>query len=392
MVEVVSDPPDRGFSVNDEGDVEWNDARFPMFFIGLGVIAGIGVALSPDSRPIVIAIGLVVLAVSPWVLALVGRAPGDGLFVAMVLAPIAVLILLGETLGLVDLDGGAAQIILMLMIGIVGQMAGSGSRNVVIGTVIASLALVSVGAIVRGDPLDFAPWWIGILLAATAGRAFRSSVLRQEELRLAQAQLTEQEMTEERRRIAREVHDIVAHTMSVTMLHLTAARLALHEDPQAAEEALLEAEKNGRASMDDIRRVVRLLRSDESSLAAALPDDADLEALVERYREAGPDVFFEQSGDPGRLAPAARLAVYRVVQESLSNAVRHGSGEIRASVRHGDTATDIEVVNGASLNGKSSRGAGTTGMAERVEALGGTLEIGPDVAGSRWRVRARIPT
>lgn len=311
------------------------------------------------------------------------------MFVGLVLVPVGVLIVGGERLGLVDLDGGAAQLVLMLPIAISGQVAAvAADRSVVFTTLGASLVL-ALGALLRPYPFDFAPWWVGILLAAGAGRAFRSSVLRQHELARAQSKLAQQTLRDERARIAREVHDIVAHTMSVTMLHLTAARLAMSNDPAGAEDALAEAERHGRSSMDDIRRVVRLLRTNESSLSAALPDDADVAVLVERYQAAGRQISLTEDGFIA-LSPAARLAVYRIVQEGLSNAVRHGTGRVELVIRHAPEETSISIDNAAGEGFPSRDGAGLVGMRERIGALEGSLSSGPDGAGG-WRLRARIP-
>lgn len=383
-------PRDPSLYVDEYGAVEWIDNRFPMFFIAMGLVAALAVGLSPAGAPVAIAVGLVVVSISPWALSLVGVRLPDWLFVSMVLVPVGVLIVLGEPLDLVDLDSGGSQLVLMLAIGIAGQIAAVGTPRQVRVTAAAGYAIIVTGGIVRGSPLDFLPWIIGITLAIGGAKAFRRSLEYFHELRLAQQKLSDQHMADERRRIAREVHDIVAHTMSVTMLHLTAARMALGRDPDAAEEALVEAERHGRASMQDIRRVVRLLREEESVVAVALPDDTDIPALVERYRAAGSDVDLRFDGAIDGLAPASRLAVYRIVQESLSNASRHGHDPVEVVVANGGGRTEIDVTNAAEPDRPRGTGAGLTGMRERAEALGGTFSAGLD--DRRWRVHARIPS
>ena len=377
-------------TVDESGIPQWVDRRFPMLFIVLGVISAVAVGTSPGDRSVVFAVAMVLVAISPWMLSLVGVRLPDPWFAATVLAPIGFLAIAGESLGLVDLDGGTPQLTLMLAVGIVGQVAAVGSVRLVATTTASALAIVLVGSVVRGD-LDFAPWWVGILLAAGGGRAFRSSVVRLAELRVAQQALADQYLLEERRRIAREVHDIVAHTMSVTMLHITAARLALERDPGAARAALEEAERSGRASLDDIRGIVRLLRTDESPVAAAPPTDADLAALVDRYRAAGTSIDLDGGLAMGVLSADRRLATYRILQESLSNAVRHGAGEIAARVDTGDGHITVTVTNAARPDPDPRPGAGLVGMRERAEALGGTFEAGPGHDGG-WCVCARIPT
>lgn len=387
----VDDPVPAGLTINDDGELRWSDLRFPALFVGMGVVAMVSIGLSPAERTPVFAIALVLLAVTPWILAMFDRILSDLPFVSLVLAPIWFLITFGETLEIVDLDGGSAQLVLMLLIGLVGQVAAVADRNRTAIVVGATLAVVVSGAIARGDPLDFGPWVVGILLAAGGGRAFRNSFFRLVELRQAQAELADQRIAEERRRIAREVHDIVAHTMSVTMLHLTAARMAVRSNPDAAEEALIEAERHGRSSMDDIRRVVRLLRTDESAVDAALPTDADLAGLIDQFRSAGSTVNAALDADVADCTGPVRLTLFRVVQESLSNAVRHGAGPIDVSTATRDGELRIVVANDVVPGRREGAGTGIEGMSERVTAVGGRLDAGPDAAG-RWLVDARIPT
>src|SRR5207237_7269040 len=126
-----------------------------------------------------------------------------------------------------------------------------------------------------------------------------------------------------RQRIAREIHDVVAHSLAVTMLHLTGARLALHRDPKEAEQALLEAERLGRESLAEIRRTVGLLAPEGTGTAAPMPTAVDIPQLVREFEAAGLDVDFELTCDAHALARATGLGLYRVAQESLSKAVWH---------------------------------------------------------------------
>lgn len=370
------------------------DRVFPLLFVGLGAVAALGIALEADGRNSWIAVALVAVSVSPWVLSVLGVHLRDPMYAAVVIAPVGVIVVLGKPLGVVDLDEGWPQLVNMLLIGITGQIATFGTSRLAWTTTATAVAIVVVGAVVRGQPLDYTPWLAGVILAVGGGRAFRANVVHTAQLRRAQEALAQQLVIDERRRIAREVHDIVAHTMSVTMLHLTAARLAVRGDPDAAEAALAEAERHGRASMDDIRGVVRLLRTDESAVAPALPDAAALTDLVAGYVTAGSDVRLDVHGPVSALQPNQRLAVYRVVQESLSNAVRHGRDPIDVRVACSADAVEVEVRNdlagdGADRPADRRPGAGLAGMAERVEALGGAFCAGPQ--GNRWRVHARIP-
>ena len=198
--------------------------------------------------------------------------------------------------------------------------------------------------------------------------------------------------TNERQRIAREVHDVIAHSLTVTMLHLTAARLAVGRgDSAAATEALEEAEKAGRTSLSEIRNTVGLLRIDGSEPDnAPLPAAADVPALVEGYRAAGVDVSLDLQGDLGDVEPAAGLALYRIVQESLTNAGRHAPGaHTTVHIELGPPLkVDVQTKGGAPSIERGS-GMGLAGMAERAAALGGLFEAGQ--SGNGWRVAATLP-
>jgi signal transduction histidine kinase len=259
-------------------------------------------------------------------------------------------------------------------------------------------------------------WWIGvsigILLPLTAmgmedGTGERARVLLigcafmlllAVVIRLVQAltnlerERSGQVIAEERRRIAGEVHDVVGHTMSVTMLHLTSARLALRTDPDAAVAALDEAERQGRQSMNDIRSVVRLLRADDAPPHLAPAQSADIATLVDQYRKGGADITLDVEPAAGELPATASLTAYRVVQEGLNNAVRHGSGPIAVTMCDTGDAVEIVITNPVRhLSANRHDGSGLNGMRDRLTALEGTLDVGPVPDRSAWRLHARIP-
>jgi signal transduction histidine kinase len=236
------------------------------------------------------------------------------------------------------------------------------------------------------------------------------------ELRSKQALVASEAAADERRRLAREIHDVIAHSMTVTMLHVSGARLALQDDPPSVTEALDalgEAERQGRQSLADIRRTVGLLAIDapgESQLAAPLPAASDIPALVAGFADAGLSVALRSDGDLSTVPPTIGLAAYRVVQESLANAAKHAPGaEVAIDLRvcHGvwplssfsavtgkTGRVDVEVSNAAPtlsapLMEVPPGGLGVSGMSERVRALGGRLSAGPE--GRGWRVCARLP-
>lgn len=198
---------------------------------------------------------------------------------------------------------------------------------------------------------------------------------------------------DERQRIAREIHDLVAHSMSVTLLQLSGARRALLDDEVAeADAALADAERVGRTAMAEIRRAVGLLADGPGSLRP-MPQGEDIETLVGSFREAGLKVNLEISGRVDTVRDAAGLALYRIVQESLSNVVKHAPGE-EASVRIDvkETVVRTTVCNKlasasthAPLTGVADgAGRGVMGMMARAESLGGHVTAGYD--GATWRV------
>lgn len=204
-------------------------------------------------------------------------------------------------------------------------------------------------------------------------------------------QLARRMLADEQRRLAGEVHDVVGHTLSASLLHLSAAQLAIRDDPDAAIASLQRAEEHGRRSMQDIGSVVRLLRADEAATSPPSPQLDDLPALVDRFRAAGADI--SDTGSAGRLPVTAALTVYRIVQEGLTNAVRHGTGTINLDIVRDEAAVRVTICNDrADRTAPTASGHGLVGMRERVAAVGGSLEVGLTPGGDRWRLLARIPT
>jgi signal transduction histidine kinase len=250
-----------------------------------------------------------------------------------------------------------------------------------------------VGLEVAGRYSGSLPYVIGIVISWAWGFAIRAHTLLVAQLRAAQAGLAERAAADERQRIAREIHDVIAHSLAVTMLHLTGARLALRRDPEEAEEALLEAERLGRESLAEIRRTVGLLAPEGTGTAAPMPAATDIAQLVHEFEAAGLDVDFELTGDPGALPPATGLGLYRVAQESLSNVVRHAPGtHTTMSLRVGDEVVSMHVRNRlahTSAAPATDGGLGVRGMQERVTLLGGELRAGSD--GDAWCVDVELP-
>ncbi len=263
--------------------------------------------------------------------------------------------------------------------------AGSPAWSVAVPVAI-SLVLISQGV---GQP-DFGA---RVMLVGLGTLGMILVFLRILEDRLAiERQLAGHSLADERRRLAGDVHDVVGHTLSASMLHTAAARLSVRSDPDAAIASLERAEQQGRRSMDDIRSVVRLLRDDPGTNPPA-PLAGELPELVESLRTAGADIAYSATGRLDEVPVAAALTVYRVVQEGLTNAVRHGTGTIAVTVRIDAADVDVEIANDRPVRrAATAPGSGLVGMRERVEAIGGTLEVGGANGNGRWVLRARIPT
>jgi signal transduction histidine kinase len=200
-------------------------------------------------------------------------------------------------------------------------------------------------------------------------------------------------VTEERQRIARELHDIIAHSVSVMTMQTGAVRRLLLPDQVRERESLLSVEQTGRDAMSEMRRLVGLLKEEDSAAAySPQPGMQSLDALIATVREAGLSVDVAFEGEPHDLPPGVDLTAFRVVQESLTNALKH-AGPARAWVRVGWAAGElrIEVGNdGHSRPHGPHTGFGHAGMRERLSLYGGRLESGPSTDGG-YVVRAYLP-
>jgi len=347
------------------------------------VSAALGVALQRDAIvPPQWPLALAILAASPWLLELAGVQLPKIVFS---------LIVLGAVLALVvnPVNGDIAPFFLIFL---VVRFAVLDSRGEVIAITLASSA-VMVAVELTGRYTGAFVWVLGFGLVGASGYAFQVQFRLLDQERKAQAELTQRAAADERQRIAREIHDVVAHSLAVTMLHLTGARLALHRDPKEAEEALLEAERLGRESLAEIRRTVGLLAPEGTGTGTPMPTAADIPQLVREFGAAGLDVDFELAGDPHSLTPATGLGLYRVAQESLSNVVRHAPGtHTTMSLCVADEMVSLRVRNRLATSTRvegSDGGLGVRGMQERVTLLGGELRAGPD--GDSWCVDVELP-
>jgi signal transduction histidine kinase len=211
-----------------------------------------------------------------------------------------------------------------------------------------------------------------------------------------QAALAAQAVADERRRIARELHDVVAHHMSVIGVLATGARRVLDRDPAAADEALHTIEDTSRSTLREMRRLLDVLRTEEEPGAELAPQPglAGIETLVEQVREAGLPVRLAVEGEPVALDPGVALSVYRIVQEALTNTVKHAGAAV-ATVElcfrpDGLTVQVGDDGRGPAPGAERGVGHGLVGMRERVALYGGTLRTGPRPGGG-FCVHATIP-
>ena len=262
---------------------------------------------------------------------------------------------------------------------------------------LAVAAPIVVGAIETSGNLGVGIWVVGVAFPWLIGRAIHRQTQLAAALESTRRELAEQAMLEERRRIARDVHDFVGHGLAAVMLQVTRARHVLRRDPDAAEEALRTAEDVGRRSMRELRRTVAFLRSDEEDgVAPPVPVADEIPGLVSEARAAGVDAELQLRGELGRLEPGVGLALYRIAQEALANSARHAP--------HARTTLTVEVGDGeatlvadtvgpvapvAPAGDREGRSYGVVGMRERATAVGGSLSAGPTVEG--WRVSCRLP-
>ncbi|QTX06081.1 sensor histidine kinase [Agromyces archimandritae] len=290
----------------------------------------------------------------------------------------------------------------------------AGLASAVLGAVAAAvyLGVVQLGLVTDGAPqsgLGMLMWGTLVFIASvslfalawTAGLVVRTvrasrAAKRNEELARRDRTLAEYRMVveQERSRIARDMHDVVAHSLAVVIAQADGARFAAAAKPEAAVDALGTIAGVARGALGDVRMLLAELRHDEGG--APQPVIEDLELLLDQLRAAGLDVRAETHGDPVELPTGHQIAVYRIVQEALTNALRHGDTEEPVELRFDWDGAGVSVTVASALKEDGRQpgppGAlrhGIPGMRERAQLTGGTLHAEP--AGGRFVVRARIP-
>jgi signal transduction histidine kinase len=254
---------------------------------------------------------------------------------------------------------------------------------------------VTVGTVAGNMVIFVTVWLVGDNLQARRAtvEALQERAERAEQTRAVEA---ERAVAEERTRIARDLHDVVAHSMSVMVVQATAARRVLDREPEQAAAALDAIESTGRQALTEMRRLLGVLRDDRSEPAALAPQPSidGLSSLVDQFVEAGLPATLELAGPVRELPAGVGLSAYRIVQEALTNALKHAgpASKVEVKVRYGDVDVEVEVLDdgrGAASSG-TDRGHGLLGMRERVDVCGGELRTGPR-SGGGFAVRARLP-
>ena len=330
-------------------------------------------------------IAFLVLAVLPFLVDV--RYPGERRSPA--LSSAAIVLVLAATTALLLAEPAAHDVAGFLFVILAARVAAEAPTPVGIGVTVVAMAILAVLALL-GVTATPASLLVGTAFAWFAGYEVRSQQRLMAQLVKAQSALADQAAATERQRIAREVHDLLAHTLSITMLHLTAARLALEDtDVAEARSALLEAEKTGREALRETRQAVGLLGT--QTTGSALPGAEDLPELIAGYRNAGLRLGFELQGDLRAVSGDAGLALYRITQESLSNAAKHAP-TADALVNVNVASQDVCLTVRNDIPGPSplpDGGRGLPGMAERAQLLGGSFSAGP--VGNAWEVHAVLP-
>jgi signal transduction histidine kinase len=237
------------------------------------------------------------------------------------------------------------------------------------------------------------PFGLVLAVAWTVGVAVRQHRLYGEALLRQEARRAEQRAARERTRIARELHYVVAHGMSVITVQAAYGRLVVATRPADAEAALAAIETTGRQSLAELRRQLEVLRTGESASADGEPAPglADLPQLAERTERAGVRVEVSVHGEERPLGPGLDLSAYRIVQEALTNVVRHaGTDRARVTVEHRPDTVVLTIVDGGRGGEVPGEGHGLTGMRERAALYGGTLLAGPRAEGG-FAVHATLP-
>jgi signal transduction histidine kinase len=239
-----------------------------------------------------------------------------------------------------------------------------------------------------------AVWWSPWVIAWLLGALVRSRVQNAEQRRLRRQEMATRAVTEERNRIARELHDVIGHSVSIMTVQASAVRRRLNDDQASEREALETVETTGRQALAEMRRMVGVLRqSGEAADREPAPGLTELPRLVDQFRSAGLPVDVAVTGQARPLAPGLDLTAYRLVQEALTNSLRHAVSPTRAEVSIGYTSEHLELAirdDGRRVAPGAEAGHGLLGLRERVSVYGGDLIARPRPEGG-FELLATMP-
>ncbi|MEN1727380.1 MAG: sensor histidine kinase [Pseudomonadota bacterium] len=254
------------------------------------------------------------------------------------------------------------------------------------------LSLPSTGALTSGV-FVMVVWYLGRRLRFR-GEYLRLLKERADQMARERDSEAERAVAAERTRIAREMHDVIAHQVSLMTVQAGAARTVMSRDPEAAGSAIGAVEQAGRQALAEMRHLLDVLRPVEKEQALGpQPGLADLGALIERVREAGPAVRLVLPDDASELSAGLQLACYRIVQEALTNVIKHAGDEVSVEVEVALNDNGLHIAvrdDGRGALSEHSGGHGLTGMRERAEMLGGSLIAGPAAEGG-FKVMVQLP-
>ena len=285
----------------------------------------------------------------------------------------------------------------------VGVAGGERTTSLLVVVVVA--AFMVIGILVQdADPLEaivlpfiavLPPWLAGDLVRARRVEAARRADAAEQALREREERLRAA-VAEERRHVARELHDVIAHAVSVMVIQAGAARQVVRRSPDKAEESLLAIEATGRDAMSELRRFLGALDEGDDAVGGLAPQPGieALDALLERVREAGLPASLEVDGEPRPVPASLDVTVYRIVQEALTNALRYArQAATLVRISWEPEQLRVEVLDegpGTTTGESEGSGRGLAGMRDRAALVGGRLEAGPRLGGG-YAVRAWLP-
>jgi signal transduction histidine kinase len=310
--------------------------------------------------------------------------------------PFAVACISVTVLNLPAMDAEGAMFFVVL--GLAHLALHESHRWIVLACGFLAVAVAGIVAVSGDRDWSWQYWMVGFSVGWGMGELGYRFRLSRDELVSTRALVADQAALDERHRIARDVHDVLGHSITIVMLQLNAARHLLRRDPDEADAALADAERIGRDSLNQVRRSVGLLRAAEPAAgdgaSGPSPTLEDLDRLLADYRSAGILVRAEVAGPVGTLDLSRSVAGYRIVQEAMANVSKHApAAETRVTVDvdrvGGACRIVVENRGGSGPSHGTSGGFGLVGMRERARSVGGTVSAGPVTDG--WRVSAELP-